>query len=241
MRKAIFCLLAAALLVCGQRVQATIFSSVHGIVHDPQHRPITGAEVDLKAAASDWSSATQSDADGAFEFNPVSVGDYIVTVSHAGFDTLQQTITVVSDTSPIYHFQLKIATLNQAVTVTAQPEVANVDSVTPTTLVDRQDIAETPGADRTNSLAMITDYVPAAYVTHDMLHMRGGHQVDWLIDGVPVPNTNIAANLAPVIDPKDVDYLEVLEAATTPTMATAPTESSTSCPETASSGTMTRN
>jgi len=30
---------------------------------------------------------------------------------------------------------------------------------------------------------MITDYVPGAYVTHDMLHMRGGHQVDWLIDG----------------------------------------------------------
>ncbi|MGC2420346.1 MAG: TonB-dependent receptor [Candidatus Acidiferrales bacterium] len=210
MRKALFCLLAAALFVCGQRTQATIFSSVHGIVHDPQHRPIAGAEVDLKAAASDWSSATQSDTDGAFEFNPVSVGDYIVTVSHAGFDTLQQTITVVSDTSPIFHFQLKIATLNQAVTVTAQPEVANVDSVTPTTLVDRQDIAETPGADRTNSLAMITDYTPAAYVTHDMLHMRGGHQVDWLIDGVPVPNTNIAANLGPLIDPKDIDYLEVL-------------------------------
>ncbi len=56
---------------------------------------------------------------------------------------------------------------------------------------------------------MITDYVPAAYVTHDMLHMRGGHQVEWLIDGVPIPNTNIAANLAPTIDPKDIDYLEV--------------------------------
>ena len=42
-----------------------------------------------------------------------------------------------------------------------------------------------------------------------MLHMRGGHQVDWLIDGVPVPNTNIATNLGPQIDPKDIDYLEI--------------------------------
>jgi len=58
-------------------------------------------------------------------------------------------------------------------------------------------------------MEMITDYVPAAYVTHDMLHMRGGHQVDWLIDGVPIPNTNIANNLGPQIDPKDIDYLEV--------------------------------
>ena len=84
-----------------------------------------------------------------------------------------------------------------------------MDSVTPTTLIDRQDIARTPGADRTNSLQMITDYVPGAYVTHDMLHVRGGHQVDWLIDGVPIPNTNIASNLGPQIDPKDIDYLEV--------------------------------
>ena len=42
-----------------------------------------------------------------------------------------------------------------------------------------------------------------------MLHMRGGHQVSWLIDGVPIPNTNIASNLGPQIDPKDIDYLEV--------------------------------
>ena len=84
-----------------------------------------------------------------------------------------------------------------------------MDSVTPTTLINREDIAQTPGADRTNSMAMITDFTPGAYMTHDMLHMRGGHQVDWLIDGVPIPNTNIATNLGPQIDPKDIDYLEV--------------------------------
>ena len=58
-------------------------------------------------------------------------------------------------------------------------------------------------------MAMITDYVPGAYMTHDMLHMRGGHQVSWLIDGVQIPNTNIASNLAAQIDPKDIDYIEV--------------------------------
>ena len=47
--------------------------------------------------------------------------------------------------------------------------------------------------------------------THDMLHMNGGHQVQWLIDGVSIPNTNIATNLGPQIDPKDIDYLEILQ------------------------------
>ncbi len=46
-------------------------------------------------------------------------------------------------------------------------------------------------------------------MTHDQLHVRGGHQVTWAIDGVPIPNTNIASNVGPQIDPKDIDYLEV--------------------------------
>jgi TonB dependent receptor/TonB-dependent Receptor Plug Domain len=66
----------------------------------------------------------------------------------------------------------------------------------------------TPGADLSNSLTSITNYVPGAWMTHDQLHVRGGHQVTWAIDGVPIPNTNIASNIGPQIDPKDIDYLE---------------------------------
>src|SRR5580658_8218780 len=189
---------------------ATIFGTVRGVVHDPQHRPVAGASVKLKSATSEWTQSAQTDQDGAFSFSAVPVGDYLVAVTKSGFADDQQTVTVASDSSPTLHYQLTIATVNQTATVSETPEnVANVDSVTPTTLVARADIAQTPGADRTNALQMITDYVPAAYVTHDMLHMRGGHQVDWLIDGVPIPNTNIATNLGPQIDPKDIDYLEV--------------------------------
>jgi hypothetical protein len=209
MRKFIFGLCLAVFLIFGSPLRATIFGKIQGIVHDPQHRPVAGASVTLRAITSDWSQTAQTDDNGEFSFNAVPVGDYKITVTQSKFQTSEQTVTVASGASPILHFQLAIATVNQTTVVVGQAEVANVDSVTPTTLIDREDIAQTPGADRTNSMAMITDYVPAAYVIHDMLHMRGGHQVDWLIDGVPVPNTNIAANLGPQIDPKDIDYLEV--------------------------------
>jgi len=188
---------------------ATIFGKIQGVVHDLQHRPLAGATIQVQAAASDWSQTAQSDANGEFSFPAVPVGDYKISVTHPNFATTVQTLTVESGSSPVLHFQLALATLNQTTVVVGEAETPKMDSVTPTTLVDRQDIAQTPGADRTNSLAMITDYVPGAYVTHDMLHMRGGHQVDWLIDGVPIPNTNIATNLGPQIDPKDIDYLEV--------------------------------
>ncbi len=187
MRKLVFCLCLAVFLMFGSLLHATIFGRIQGIVHDPQHRPVAGASVELRAMTSDWSQTAHSDDNGEFSFTAVPVGDYKITVTQPKFQTSEQTITVDSGSSPILHFQLMIATLNQTTVVVGRGEVANMDSVTPTSLVDRQDISQTPGADRTNSLAMITDYTPAAYVTHDMLHMRGGHQVDWLIDGVPYP------------------------------------------------------
>ena len=189
---------------------ATIFGTVQGIVHDPDHRPIAGASVTLKSATSDWIRTTTTDANGEFRFEAVPEGEYVVTASQSGFDTLEQKITVVSGTAPVLHLPLEISALNQKVVVSSTAQTANTETVTPTTMVSRAEVEQTPGADRTNSLQMITDYVPGAYVTHDMLHMRGGHQVDWLIDGVPIPNTNIAANLGPQIDPKDIDYMEVL-------------------------------
>ena len=188
---------------------ATIFSTVKGVVHDPQHRPVAGAVVTVKARQADWTQTTKTDADGAFQFTAVPVGDYTVTVTFDGFNTVEQPITVISNTVPVLHIQLEVAGIREVVTVSGTTADIPTGSVTPTTLVDRQDIQNTPGADRTNSLEAITAYVPGAYVTHDQLHIRGGHQVSWLIDGVPVPNTNIASNVGPQFDPKDIDVLEV--------------------------------
>jgi TonB dependent receptor/Carboxypeptidase regulatory-like domain/TonB-dependent Receptor Plug Domain len=188
---------------------ATIFGSVRGIVHDPQHRPLQRAMVMLRANSSDWAKSTNTDDNGQFEFNAVPIGEYTVVVAAPGFSQVSQTVAVRSGSEPVLHLALKVAVKGETVNVSAAPEAAPTDSSTPTTLVDRAQIERTPGADRTNSLAMITDYVPGAYITHDQLHIRGGHQTSWLIDGVPVPNTNIASNLGPQLDPKDIDYMEV--------------------------------
>jgi outer membrane cobalamin receptor len=208
MRKlVVLCLLSFFLSLT--QAHATIFSQVHGVVHDPQHRPIAGARIQLHAANSAFVQTTLTAQDGSFSIPSIPLGDYILTISQSGFATAKQAITIASDTSPILHVELQLGTVQQTTIVTADATTANVDTVTPTTLISRSEIAQTPGATRSNSMAMITDYVPGAYMTHDMLHMRGGHQVSWLIDGVQIPNTNIASNLAAQIDPKDIDYIEV--------------------------------
>jgi hypothetical protein len=188
---------------------ATIFGSVRGIIHDPQHRPIQGSMVMLKSKSSEWTKSTSTDANGEFAFNAVLLGDYSITVVSPGFAQAVQNVVVNSGTEPVVHFQLSLAGAKETLNVSGVPDVAPTDSATPITLVNRQEIERTPGASRSNSMAMITDFVPGAYVTHDQLHIRGGHQTSWLVDGVPVPNTNIASNLGPQFDPKDIDYLEV--------------------------------
>jgi len=201
--------IALTLLLLPPAAFASIYGSVRGIVHDPQHRPVENAMVMLHSKTSDWSASVTTDATGQFIFNGVALGEYTVTVAAPALNQATQDVAVNSGSQPVLHFSLSVATKKETVNVSGSPEAAPTDSSTPITLVSRLDIALTPGADRTNSLAMITDYVPGAYFTHDQLHIRGGHQTSWLVDGVPVPNTNIASNLGPQFDPKDIDYLEV--------------------------------
>jgi len=202
-------LLLGGLIFFAASLHATIFGSIRGIIHDPQHRPVQGAMVMLRAKSSEWSTSAITDSNGEFTFNPVAIGEYSISAANPGFAQAMQNVVVASGTEPVVHFQLKLAGANETMNVSGVPAVVPTDSATPITLVNRADIERTPGAARTNSLAMITNYVPGAYFTHDQLHIRGGHQTSWLIDGVPVPNTNIASNLGPQFDPKDIDYLEV--------------------------------
>jgi outer membrane receptor for ferrienterochelin and colicin len=207
-RNNILCLVALFLL-CASEVWASVFGDVRGIVHDPQHRPIAGASIQLRARFVDFSQTTQTNSGGEFFFRAVPIGQYFLRVESAGFSNIEQPVTVVSDSVPVLHFQMAIAPVSQRVDVIANPEQIGTDSPGPVTLISRENVRTTPGADRTNSLAFITDFVPGSYTTHNQMHLRGGHQVTWLIDGVPVPNTNIADTIGAQFDPKDIDYLEV--------------------------------
>ena len=206
-------LAAGALALCwlalGNTAYATVFATVHGVVHDQQHRPVAGAEITLKAADSDFVLKAKANGEGEFELPQAPIGVYELSVGATGFATVSETLTVASGTNPLLHVQLNVASAAQTVVVQGMENaLADPDTATTTTLITRAMIDQTPGADRTIGMELITDYVPGAYMTHDMLHMRGGHQTSWLIDGIAIPNTKIASNVGPQIDPKDIDALE---------------------------------
>jgi hypothetical protein len=74
----------------GWAVWATVFGTVRGIAHDPQHRPIADMEVVLKAQNSDYTQTTFTNADGEFHFDAVPLGEYTVQVSKSGFAQMKR-------------------------------------------------------------------------------------------------------------------------------------------------------
>ncbi len=204
--RAVACLLAPLFLA--SPVHAVLQGDLRGIVHDPTHHSLPNARVTLRATTSDLMLKTTTNAEGAFEFSPVPLGRYRVRVEALGFAALEQDFSLESGSALILHLQLALAGPNEQVTVLGHTADLNTASAAPAATVSRQQIDTYAGADLTNSLRMITEFVPGAAVVHDQLHVRGGHQVTWAIDGVPLPNTNIATNVGPQFSPRDVDTLE---------------------------------
>ena len=188
---------------------AQAFGTVRGTVTDPQQKPVPGAVVELKAAASAFAKRTLTANNGEFTLAAIPAGSYIIHVQHEGFQAIVEALNVAIGSAANLHFSLGLSSLTSTVQVSAPLEVTNPDASHRPVTLDEVDIQHTPGAERTSSLAFITDFVPGSYLLHDHLHMRGGRQVSWLVDGVPVPNTNISSNVGRALDPKDIETVEV--------------------------------
>ena len=182
------------------------FGRVTGTVRDARGRPVAGAKVVLESQTHRIL-VRHTAASGAFDFADVAIGEYRLTLSHAGLAPSSRTVTVQAGYFPVANVVLLPRAQLAEIKVTANEELPPVASVTPITLVSSQSIMRTPGAMNVNSLAMITDYVPGAYEAHDMLHIRGGHQINWLIDGIEIPDTNIGESVGPEVDPEDIQTL----------------------------------
>ena len=62
-------LVLVGLLLSSLTAFATIFGTVSGLIHDPQHRPVQGAQVTLRAANSAWTKSVSSNDSGEFHFD----------------------------------------------------------------------------------------------------------------------------------------------------------------------------
>ena len=161
----------------------------------------------VRARGSTWAQTIKTNAQGEAVLVAVPFGTYVVSARSEGFEPRDRQIEVLSNTQTPVQVRLAVAGVAQSVQVTAETQLINPENSGTETLTHRDDILLQPLADRSGTLGMITNNVPGTFVMHDHLHSRGGHGVIWQIDGVPLPNSNLASSGAQ-FDPKDVASLE---------------------------------
>lgn len=183
-------------------------SEVRGVVLDPNGSPIKAAQVTLSPKNPGYAQVDKTNDDGEFLFIGIASGEYVVRVEAAGFVKAEKDVRLVSGSSPEIRFQLEIVGVKESVQVTPNSEQVGAVTPAPTTLISKDQIRTTPGAARSGSARVITSYVPGSYLTHNILHVHGGHQVTWLVDNVPIPNTNTGVDVGTPFYINDIDYLE---------------------------------
>jgi hypothetical protein len=124
--------------------------SVAGTVQDQTGGMLPGAEVTLTGIAGDQPRVTQASNAGVFRFDGVPAGDYELRALFPGFETALATVRVGPRAPGRQKLVLRIAGVNQAVTVGTQSAglaldaAQNRDGVT----VDRNMLADIPTFDR---------------------------------------------------------------------------------------------
>jgi len=192
-------------------LQAQGLGTLRGTVKDPSGAVIPDAAVTLKATASAWTESAQTDMTGEFTMNAIPFGEYTLAVAHDGFTTINEPIHMIIGSAPNLELTMAVSTSTTQVEVKAEAEVEATapEAASPPVLESGEDILKLPGADRMSSLQFVTETTPSAFVLHDHLHVRGGHQINWMINGVPVPNTNMSSNVGRALDPKDIEEVQI--------------------------------
>jgi vitamin B12 transporter len=123
-----FALLLAGLLPAAARAQG---ASLSGRVTDPQGAAVRGAAVTLRARArTQVRLSTLTDAAGAYRFEHLAPGEYLVEASAEGFATAAaRAVSVGRDARDALDFRLEVAAVSAEVIVTAADAPQTVDEV----------------------------------------------------------------------------------------------------------------
>ena len=172
--------------------------------------PVPEAVVELRSAAWPAPSETKTPADGRFAFPSVVPGDYVVTVSHPGFQEKRFRLSLKPREVQNIAVALALTPVQESVNVTAE-SIPSVFSPGSTHLTGER-LAELPAAQRTNLPDAIVTAAPGMIRGHDdFVHIRG-HEValNPSINGVQF-RENAHAVFSPGMG---VDYIESMNVMT---------------------------
>lgn len=196
-------LLAACFLLISSPAFAATTGFVRGVVTQ-SGTPQAGVSVTLAGEGSRF--ATSTDTKGQYSFATIPFGRYVLTVHKEGTADRSVDVDVHSDSVAVANIDLLKTIAITAVTATQGVSGAPVAVTT----IDSAQIAASPVRDSLDKL--IVTVPGAVQFSYNEPVINGFHGVTYNIDGAPLPLAT-TSNFAEIIDPKDINSLEILTGA----------------------------
>src|SRR5271168_1980268 len=187
-----FCL--SAVLAAGWAHAQSTFGEIVGAVRDPSQEAVAGAQVTLASVEEHSEHTATSDVDGGFHFVNLKPGQYEMAVKATGFADLKvAAFRLDARQSLRLDLALKLATMSQAIEVSAEAPVMNTENGTIGDTKDFQEITGLPVNYRgatTSPLAMLGTVPGAQQDANGNVSVGGGlpSQVQYSVDGSSTVN-----------------------------------------------------
>lgn len=136
-------LFATAVFSFGQAISVN-GGSIQGTITDPSGAVVPNATVVVKGLETGSLKSLKSDSAGFYSIGPLNPGDYSVTTSAAGFETLDVKTVVRTGTATNGNFKLTVGSSDQRIEVTAGALQVNTDQIGVSDVINRQQIDSLP-------------------------------------------------------------------------------------------------
>jgi hypothetical protein len=140
---AIFAIL-ALLLPTIASAQSVVTGGINGTVSDASGAIIVGANVSLKNVLTNETSSATSNGSGIYTFSLLKPGDYTLTITHQGFKTATENVTVVLGQVVPNNVTLEVGSGSTTVEVTEHGQLLQTENANISTNFDTKQINEIP-------------------------------------------------------------------------------------------------
>ncbi len=166
-------------------------SQLNGSVTDPTGATVAGAKITLTDTTTALQRTTTSNGAGLYQFLDVPPGDYRLEAKAAGFAAyLASKITLVVKTPSTVHIQLQVAGVAESVTVEGQAPLINRTDASLGNVVEQDQIAELPIADR-NVVQLLSLQPGVAYLGNQSQALQDTDTRSGAVNGLRSDQSNV--------------------------------------------------
>jgi hypothetical protein len=200
------------MLLLAASAQGQSTGSIRGKIVDPSERRVEGAQLILANPVTGFQRETISDANGSFAFSNLPLQTYSLVITHPGFATVDELVTVRSNVPVEQTWKLELDLLSDSVDVRAFgfERIIDREETGTRTELSLAKIERMPMQVGNRGVeAILLSFPGFAANANGAIHPRGAHnQMTYVVDGMPISD-QLSGSFASALDSSTVETIEL--------------------------------